>query len=222
MFVEEPLDSWVIMGEQITLPCQPPIGHPSPDIEWKKNANVEMSPDNRSALLSWHIRKQQLIYCSRLRTESANLVIVNAQQSDEGRYQCVARNIAGARHSHTALLSVYGKFFSCFSCYNFLITDFSVKPFIIKAPENVSTDTGAHIKFSCVVGGDPAPEIEWIREEGKLSPARTDIKDKDVLRIQSVTPEDSGKYVCQAENIAGKISASAFLQIQCKCNKSWK
>ena len=69
------------------------------------------------------------------------------------------------------------------------------------------------------MGGDPAPEVEWIREGGKLSPARIDIEDSDVLHIQSVTPEDSGKYVCQAENIAGKISASAFLQIQCKCNK---
>ena len=62
VFVDEPLDSWVIMGEQITLPCQPPVGHPRPDIEWKKNgANVETSPDNRSALLSWLVREQQLI-----------------------------------------------------------------------------------------------------------------------------------------------------------------
>ena len=53
-------------------------------------------------------------YCSRLQTESANLVIVNAQQSDEGRYQCVARNIAGVRHSHTALLSVYGEYYLAF------------------------------------------------------------------------------------------------------------
>ena len=62
LFVEEPLDSWVITGEEITLSCQPPAGHPRPNIEWKKNgANVEMSPDNRSALLSWLVREQQLI-----------------------------------------------------------------------------------------------------------------------------------------------------------------
>eukprot|EP00090_Calanus_glacialis_P005360 TRINITY_DN14165_c0_g1_i1.p2 TRINITY_DN14165_c0_g1~~TRINITY_DN14165_c0_g1_i1.p2 ORF type:complete len:628 (-),score=93.63 TRINITY_DN14165_c0_g1_i1:3356-5239(-) len=179
IFAEEPLDTWVIRGEEIMLPCQPPVGHPEPEIEWKKNGeDVQMAPDDR------------------LRIESANLVIVNAQQSDEGRYQCVARNIAGVRHSHQAFLSVY------------------VKPFIIKAPENVSTDTGAHIKFSCVVGGDPAPDIKWIREDGKLTPSRTEVEDRDVLRIRSVTPIDSGKYVCQAENIAGEISASAFLQIQ--------
>ena len=64
------------------------------------------------------------------------------------------------------------------------------------------------------MGGDPAPEVEWVREDGKLSPARSDIEDGDVLRIQNVTLMDSGKYVCQAENIAGKISAYAFLQIQ--------
>ena len=37
------------------------------------------------------------------------LIISSAQQSDEGRYQCVARNIAGVRHSTQALLSVYGE-----------------------------------------------------------------------------------------------------------------
>ena len=38
-----------------------------------------------------------------------NLIISSAQQSDEGRYQCIARNIAGVRHSTQALLSVYGE-----------------------------------------------------------------------------------------------------------------
>ena len=205
------------------MPCQPPVGHPEPEIEWKKNGEeVQMAPDDRSAVLSCLERAQQMIYCSRLRIESANLVIVNAQQSDEGRYQCVARNIAGVRHSHQALLSVYGKYNYSIFFYHFLMINFSVKPFIIKAPENVSTDTGAHIKFSCVVGGDPAPEIKWIREDGKLTPSRTEVEDRAVLQIRSVTPLDSGKYVCQAENIAGEISASAFLQIQCKHNKSRK
>ena len=39
---------------------------------------------------------------------SHDLVLAAAQQSDEGRYQCVARNMAGVRHSTQALLSVYG------------------------------------------------------------------------------------------------------------------
>ena len=205
------------------MPCQPPVGHPEPKIEWKKNGEeVQMEPSDRSAFLSCLVREQQMIYCSRLRIESANLVIVNAQQSDEGRYQCVARNIAGVRHSHQALLSVYGKYNCVCVLLSLMTINFAVKPFIIKAPENVSSDTGAHIKFSCVVGGDPTPDVKWIKEDGKLAPTRSNVENSDTLRIQSVTPIDSGKYVCHAENLAGEISVSAFLHIQCKQDKQSK
>ena len=36
-FSEEPLDTWVIAGENVKLPCVPPIGHPTPEVEWRKN-----------------------------------------------------------------------------------------------------------------------------------------------------------------------------------------
>ena len=48
-------------------------------------------------------------YRVRLVVSGSNLIISSAQQSDEGRYQCMARNIAGVRHSTQALLSVYGE-----------------------------------------------------------------------------------------------------------------
>ena len=49
-----------------------------------------------------------------MRLKDSGLVISKAELSDEGRYQCVAKNIAGSRHSHEALLSVYGKAFLLF------------------------------------------------------------------------------------------------------------
>ena len=48
----------------------------------------------------------------------------------------------------------------------------------------------------------------------KLSPGRTEVEDRAVLRIRGVTASDAGEYRCAAENIAGAIEASAFLQIQ--------
>ena len=45
----------------------------------------------------------------RLRLAESSLIISSAQQADEGRYQCIARNIAGVRLSTQALLSVYGQ-----------------------------------------------------------------------------------------------------------------
>ena len=145
-------------GEEVRLPCGPPPGHPPPEVEWRKDGAV-------------------------LQLEAAagpghDLVLAAAQQSDEGRYQCVARNMAGVRHSTQALLSVYGK---AELASNFIFEGvkpdtaakyyilFSVAPFVIKAPDNASVDAGTEAKFSCVVGGDPAPEVRWEREGGAVS-----------------------------------------------------
>ena len=45
----------------------------------------------------------------RLSLEGGSLIINGALQSDEGRYQCIARNIADTRVSRRVLLSVYGE-----------------------------------------------------------------------------------------------------------------
>ena len=87
-------------------------------------------------------------------------------------------------------------------------------PFIIKAPDNASVDAGHDAKFSCVMGGDPSPQVKWIREGGQVTSVSSSEDDAAVLRVKNVSESESGKYVCQAENIAGDISVSAYLSIQ--------
>ena len=35
-----------------------------------------------------------------------------------------------------------------------------------------------------------------------------------MLRIRNVTRQEAGRYICRAENIAGKVAVSAVLSIQ--------
>lgn len=49
---------------------------------------------------------------------------------------------------------------------------FTVKPYFIRAPEDVTAMSGEDIVFHCKVGGDPSPTITWKREDGKMLNAR--------------------------------------------------
>ena len=74
---------------------------------------------------------------------------------------------------------------------------FPVPPFVLKAPENASVEAGEEAVFSCVVGGDPSPQIRWVRQGGRVSYVQASEEDAAVLRIKNVSEAEAGKYVCQ-------------------------
>lgn len=79
------------------MECSPPRGYPEPTVKWRKDDHL--LPMN-----------------GRYRLSGTNLQINNVQPEDNGRYQCIAQNMAGSRESPQAQLNVRGIFF--FVCYD--------------------------------------------------------------------------------------------------------
>lgn len=89
----EPQDVRVAQGDVALLECAGPKGTPEPLIWWKKNG-----------------QKLETEHSKRIRfVDGSNLAIQDVRQSDEGEYQCVAKNVVGSRESRVAFLQVHGK-----------------------------------------------------------------------------------------------------------------
>ena len=70
------------------------------------------------------------------------------------------------------------------------------------------------VNIRCVASGKPVPSVFW-NSTGDMQPAnKYDIKqDGTLLTIREVDTRDSGKYMCNAVNKAGKDSQAAVLEV---------
>lgn len=89
----EPQSNRVAASEDIVLECSPPKGTPEPYVFWRKDGQT-LTIEGRLKLVDGY-----------------NLAITDTKTSDDGKYQCVAKNTAGVRESAVAVLKVYGKRF---------------------------------------------------------------------------------------------------------------
>ena len=129
----------------------------------KKYLMNEHNKINLDKMILW---TKEIFSSSRIRiVDGGNLIIQDARQSDDGRYQCIAKNIVGVRESAVAFLKVHSTFFK----NSFIITlsqalfVYLVKPFLIRGPQNQTVITTSSVIFQCRVGGDPLPDVLWRR-----------------------------------------------------------
>ncbi|XP_031355084.1 roundabout homolog 1-like [Photinus pyralis] len=175
----EPQSARVAAGEDVLLECGPPRGTPEPQVTWRKDGHT-LDLDKRLRLV-----------------DGSSLAITDAKPSDDGRYQCVARNTAGIRESAIAVIKVH------------------VKPFLVRPPEDITALVGSTVEFSCGVGGDPLPDVLWRRNSpgGTMPLGRVRVLEDRSLRLERITLQDQGRYTCEADNPAGALTASATLTV---------
>ncbi|XP_043196587.1 roundabout homolog 2-like [Amphibalanus amphitrite] len=178
-FRVSPQDVQVAQTETVRLQCAPPRGHPPPDLSWRRNEEPLAVTGSRRLRLA----------------PDGDLVISDVRHHDEGSYSCVARNVAGERHSRPARLTVH------------------VKPFFLRPPEDITSVVSRRAELTCQVAGDPQPQIVWRRMGAELPLGRVLVTEDKSLRIDDVRLEDEGEYFCRAENAVGSVTGSARLSV---------
>lgn len=128
-FKAEPQHTRVAQGETAILECSPPKGTPEPIVFWRKNGQkLEVDQVRRYVTTESfvvHLSDTFWFIFSRIRViDGGNLAIQEARQSDEGQYQCVAKNAVGTRESSMAFLEVHSRFNIPFDQNHILINFF--------------------------------------------------------------------------------------------------
>ena len=160
------------------------------------------------------------------------LIFDNTMDSDTGTYTCLADNSVEPSATQEFELAVKGNAFisllheyfncCCLSCI--------VAPTILTPPVNLIVVQPQNPVFFCLATATPRPDITWFREEedGSLVPVvevdvavveeqEIGIRERNsTLTILGSLPSDTGTYVCRAENVVGRVEASATLLVHGK------
>nr|XP_024214409.1 hemicentin-1-like isoform X2 [Halyomorpha halys] len=122
-----------------------------------------------------------------IKLENGSYFLSSVSTLDIGLYECIAKNEIGSDIKKINL-----------RFYEAPTIDLSTS-------SNIVATVGKPAKLLCKVSGDPPPKVTWKRHF--ISNNRTmrgfHSEDMNALVFDTVTEEDSGRYICQAENIAG-------------------
>ena len=94
----------------------------------------------------------------------------------------------------------------------------SVPPSVVQHSTNATRTVGETVRFLCSFSGIPKPTVAWFHVVGNtqtpVSGSSNHVLSDGQLEIRQVTKGSEGRYLCEATNIAGKASSSAFLKVQ--------
>ncbi|XP_074655738.1 basement membrane-specific heparan sulfate proteoglycan core protein-like [Tubulanus polymorphus] len=148
----------VALGDKVDFTCEVQ-GTPRPKIQWLRDG-AQMPP---SAII-----------------EDYKLIIPSVAKEDEGRYRCMARNVAGAVQA---------------------VIDLVVKtPDYPLATESIiqTASVGSRVDIKCP---NPTDEngVIWTKKDGPL-PRKHEIQNG-ILTIEGITEDNAGVYVCKIQGL---------------------
>ncbi|CAL8346458.1 unnamed protein product [Merluccius merluccius] len=162
-------------------------GNPDPEISWYKDMlPVDINSSNG--------RIKQL--------RSGALQIENSEESDQGKYECVAMNSAGTRYSAPANLYVRGK----------IPTLRRVPPRFSIPPTNHEVMPGGSVNLTCVAVGSPMPYVKWTMGVEDLTKEEEMPVGRNVLEVTNI--RESANYTCVAMSSLGMIEATAQVMVK--------
>ncbi|XP_060088869.1 receptor-type tyrosine-protein phosphatase S isoform X10 [Heteronotia binoei] len=161
-------------------------GNPDPEITWFK----DFLPVHPSASNG---RIKQL--------RSGGLQIESSEETDQGKYECVASNSAGVRYSSPANLYVRE-----------LREVRRVAPRFSILPVSHEIMPGGNVNITCVAVGSPMPYVKWMQGAEDLTPEDDMPVGRNVLELTDV--KDSANYTCVAMSSLGVIEAVAQITVK--------
>ncbi|XP_077085774.1 receptor-type tyrosine-protein phosphatase delta isoform X7 [Siphateles boraxobius] len=157
-------------------------GNPDPDISWFKDFLPVNTSNNNG-------RIKQL--------RSGALQIEQSEESDQGKYECVATNNDGTRYSAPANLYVRVR---------------RVPPRFSIPPTDNEIMPGGSVNITCVAVGSPMPYVKWMLGSEDLTPEDDMPIGRNVLELTDV--RQSANYTCVAMSTLGVIEAVAQITVK--------
>uniref|UniRef100_A0A2K6K1Q6 Hemicentin-2 n=1 Tax=Rhinopithecus bieti TaxID=61621 RepID=A0A2K6K1Q6_RHIBE len=126
---------------------------------------------------------------------SGELLVKNLEGRDAGTYTCTAENAVGQarRRVHLTILAL---------------------PVFTTLPGDRSLRLGDRLWLRCAARGSPTPRIGWTVNDRPVTEGVSEQDGGSTLQRASVSREDSGTYVCWAENRVGRTQAVSFVHVK--------
>ncbi|TNN83520.1 Receptor-type tyrosine-protein phosphatase delta [Liparis tanakae] len=163
-------------------------GNPDPEITWFKDFLPVNTSNNNGRI------KQLRSGGTPIR---GALQIEMSEESDQGKYECVATNSDGTRYSTPANLYVRVR---------------RVPPRFSIPPADSEIMPGGNINITCVAVGSPMPYVKWMLGAEDLTPEDDMPIGRNVLELTDV--RQSNNYTCVAMSTLGVIEAVAQITVK--------